>query len=178
MTDNDQKDTSTINIVTSKSMYEANYTNEGGKYKCYLPYSYYKPEEKVDIVKSPDGELSVHSVTYETDVLQYSVRYTDYPKKILKKFSQQQILMNVITAFFESMNMTVTRQDSTEKFEGYPTLMTMGQRARPEIDGYMYVYRRDFMVDNRLYQVGIIRLDHYPESSDFEQFVYSFELIK
>ena len=176
-TDKGLKDTTTVTDDTPKTLYEANYTNEAGRYKCYFPNGY-KPVEEADVVKSPDGNLTVYSVTYETDVLQFSVRYCDYPQKVMKKFSKQEIMMNVITGFFRNMDLNVTKQDSTELFDGYPSLMTMGQKNNAEVNGSMYVYRKDLMVDNRLYQVGVIRLDHYPESTDFEQFIYTFKILK
>jgi hypothetical protein len=175
--DNGNKDTEKLEENTPKTMYEANFTSEKGRFKCYFPEGY-TPEEEINQIKSEDGILNVHSFEYETDVLQYSIRYVDYPQKVLKKFTAQEIMMNVIAGFFANLDLNVTRQDSIEKFDGYPSLMTMGQKNQPEVNGYLYVYRRDIMVDERLYQVALLRLDHYPEPTDFEQFIYTFKLLK
>jgi hypothetical protein len=157
--------------------YEANFTSEEGAFKCYFPDKKF-PQEEINQVKSPDGNLNVHSYEYETDVLQFSVRWCDYPKGVLLKYSNQDILKNVIGGFFQNLDLKVIQQDSTEKFQGYPTLMTIGQSNNPEVNGSMYVYRKDFMVKKRLYQLGLIRLDHYPDSKDYEQFIYPFQIIK
>jgi hypothetical protein len=151
--------------------YKPNFISEEGKFKARFS-DYTKPKQKVDKVNNEYGTMEVYSFVYELPGISiFTVMYNDYQDAVLKKFTPQQIMNNVDSTFIERVKLDYVKKYPAATFKGNPTSRYTAQNSK------MYIFKQNILVKNRLYQLFLIRFDHYPEPTDFKQYIYSFELI-
>ncbi|MCB0401918.1 MAG: hypothetical protein KDD41_07530 [Flavobacteriales bacterium] len=132
-----------------------------------------EPTVKSEMVPTVVGNIEMTYFLYEHSVTEaYMVAYSDYPSELVKQSSVAEILAGAKKG--SSTNMGITSFDLEEDIEinGNPGLYFKGRT------GTIHAEYKLYMVENRLYQVAILRDGGYslPERSD--DFFNSFELIE
>jgi hypothetical protein len=157
--------------------YEANYTSESGMFKCYFPESFV-PEEIVKQLESEDGIIELHSFKYQTDDLLYSVKYADYPKQAMEKYSQREMMTNVTKGPIIKQGFKIAKEETDLEVDGCPSQVYMWEEYNPETTETIYVYRKDIFFLNRLYSILLMRNNGYPTDEDIDIYIETFKLTK
>jgi hypothetical protein len=154
-----------------KTTYKANFTSEAGRFKARFS-DFTKPTQKTDKVTNEYGTMEIFSFVYELPGISiFTVMYNDYPEAVLKKFSPLQIMNNVDSSFIDRIKLQQVTKYPFATLQDNPTTRLNGQTQN------FYLFKQNMMVKNRLYQLFLIRFDHYPEPNDFEEFIYTFDII-
>jgi hypothetical protein len=173
----DEQTSQNTNDPNAEPKYLANYTSEAGMFKCYFPESFI-PEEKVKQLESEDGIIEVHTIRYQTDDLLYSVKYTDYPKAAMEKYSPQEIMKNDTKGPIVENGYKIKKEETNLEFDGCPGQIFMWEEYNPETMETIYIYRKDIFFLNRFYSLVLMRKNGYPTDKDIKMYSETFTLTK
>ena len=101
----------------------------------------------------------------------YMVAYSDYPASAVKDSNTDEMLENAMGGFVGQLGITIEKQEK----------ITMGDAKGISFKGTgngVFTVMKDYLVDNRLYQIGILRSDRYPTDEEVNNFINSFKLVK
>ncbi len=144
------------------------FVSEAGNFKIKFPA---EPTKSTEKVSTAVGDINMYSFLYEErGVAAYMVAFSDYPESAIKSQDAKTMLDNAKSGFVGKLKLSITKEEAIKLGE-YEGVM-----FKANSDQY-YVYVKDYLVKNRLYQVAILRADGYPTDSDVKSFVDSFELI-
>lgn len=116
------------------------------------------------------GDIYMYSIMYESEDAAFMVAYSDYPKDKVAGADKSEMLQGAKNGFTNNLGITVD-------FEREITLSGhKGIYFKASGNDYFAVMK-DFMVANRLYQVGILKAGAYPTEKEINEFINTFELI-
>ena len=145
------------------------FSSVDGKFEINFPGT---PTENSDIIPTEVGNIEMTSFLYEKSVTEaYMVAYSDYPSEMVKQSSINDILVGARDG--SSGNLGITSFDLDEKIEidGNPGMYFKGTAKN------IYAEYKLYMVENRLYQVAILRDGSYATPKRSDEFFNSFALI-
>jgi hypothetical protein len=146
------------------------YYSEDGRFKIKFQG---EPKVNSDLIPTDVGNIEMSSFMYEKSVTEaYMVAYSDYPSEIVKNSSVDEMLQGAKDG--SSGNMGITKFDLDEKIEldGHKGLYFRGSA------GTIHAEYKIFLVENRLYQVAILRDGGYSKPERSDEFFNSFQLVK
>jgi hypothetical protein len=144
------------------------YYNYAGKFKITFPGT---PSVSDNSIETDMGTVVLYQFLYETETSAYMVGYTDYPADKMEGADVSQLLERAKKGFCESLGLTVS-DEGTAYVGSHQGIWFNGTD-----NSQYYAVMRDFLVENRLYQIGILSTDLI--SNDMKEiFLYSFEIIE
>jgi hypothetical protein len=162
---------------TSEPKYEANYTSESGMFKCYFPESFV-PEETFKQLEGEDGIIELHSFQYKTEDFYFAVKYADYPKQAMEKYTLREMMTNVTKGPIIKQGYKITKEETDLESDGCPSQVYMWEEYNPETTETIYLYRKDIFFLNRLYSLVLMRKNGYPTDEDIKIYIQTFKLTK
>jgi hypothetical protein len=172
----EQTDNNVVN-GTSEPKYEANFTSESGMFKCYFPESFV-PEETYKQLEGEDGIIELHSFQYKTEDFYFAVKYADYPKQAMEKYTPQEMMTNVTKGPIIKQGYKITKEETNLVFDGCPSQVYMWEEYNPETTTTIYIYKKDMFFLNRLYSLVLMRKNGYPTNEDIKMYIETFKLTK
>ncbi len=130
------------------------------------------PTETSNTVPTELGNLEMVMFMYEKSATEaYMVAYSDYPSEFVnEKSDAYELLEEAKNGALGNIGITATDKEEKIKINGHPGLRFSGN------NGQYYVMFDIYLVNNRLYQVAIIRDGSYPKSEVIDTFMKSFKL--
>jgi hypothetical protein len=142
-------------------------TADDGTFSIKFPS---KPEFSTEPVETEVAILdnNMYILEYSID-LAYMVAYTDYPQDHIDQYDSYELLDGAMSGFVGEIGMTIDKQDKIDikGHDGIEFVATGG--------GY-WAHMRDYLVKNRLYQIGILSTSGPVNEADAEAFFDSFKL--
>jgi hypothetical protein len=136
-----------------------------GKYQIYFPgepqYAY--PELETAVGKVIMYQFIFESVSGDA----YMVSYVDYPASVIEAANKEELLKNAAGGFINHLGLTL-RNEVKINYGNHHGLMFYAD------NGQIYTIMRDFLVNNRLFQIGILMYGEIPvevENEFFDSFV-------
>lgn len=143
--------------------------HEDGKFKINFPG---EPEISTQTQPTQAGDIEITMFMYEKSATEvYMVSYNDYPSAVMEQGgSIEDMLDGAVNGYVSTIGGSVEEQESIT-LNG-----NKGIYVKAKSDQY-YVVLKDYVVGNRLYQVGIMRDGSYPTEKAIDSFINSFELV-
>lgn len=147
---------------------EEAFTSDDGSFKINFPK---KPKKAVAPVETEAGKVDMTTYMYEEEAFAYMVAYTDYPSLIIDATEPYSLLEKGKDGFIATMALEITKENSKSDLGDVP-----GIYFEAAGNGYFSV-AQEFLVENRLYQIAILRGDRAPNEKEIKEFVKSFEFL-
>ena len=129
------------------------------------------PTKSVTPVDTDLGKVTMTSYMYEKTASEvYMVATSVYPEKKLQNSDTQTLLANAKSGFCNQLGVTSEMQKSVS-LGGYPGIFFRASGGQ----GY-YAAMADYLIDNTLIQIGILRSDRAPSEKEINDFIYSLRL--
>ena len=132
------------------------------------------PTDNVSTLPTEVGDVEMHMFMYEKSVTKaFMVAYCDYPSEMINESEGAQgLLQGAKNGALTNLGITEPEQEKIIELDSHPGLFFTGS------NGQYYVTYEVYLVNNRLYQVAILRDGSYASKEDVKGFIGSFELIK
>ncbi|MBE2246414.1 MAG: hypothetical protein IAE67_04100 [Candidatus Competibacteraceae bacterium] len=161
--------TTSDNSSTTTSENVNKFTTEEGNFKIAFPG---EPTISNEKVPTEVGDIDMHMYMYEKGYDEaYMVAFSDYPKELVDAGDKGEMLQGSKEGVVSNISAKLEDEKKIE-IDGHPGLFFKAKGPQ-----FATVYKL-FMVNNRLYQVGILRASDYPSDADTKSFLDSFELIR
>lgn len=177
-TDNkgNNENTETITNNTENSNAETNvdpdkdlFVDNAGNFKIKFPG---EPQKNTQAVETEIGNVNMITFMYEKDAGEaYMLAYSDYPEDIVAANDHNKLLQNAKGGFIGSLGITI-EEEKEIKLGDHSGIYFKGKSAD------YFVVMKDYLVKNRLYQIGVLATGSYPSDEAVENFVNSFKLIE
>jgi len=129
-----------------------------------------KPTVNLESIPYEQEDIYIFSIMYEgPDQEVYTVGYTDYPVELIEISDPQEILHGAKTVFLEAIKAEHSQEGEAE----LGTHKGLFVKANSHLHYIVYQF---FVVENRLYQIGIRKSDAYPDEHISEAFFALFML--
>lgn len=129
-----------------------------------------EPEYSMEEVETEVGILQNNMYIYEYSyTLAYMIAYSDYPKDHIEKYDADELLQNSMNGFVGEIGMEIENNEKIKikKHAGIEFVAAGG--------GY-WAHMRDYLVDNRLYQIGLLSTAEAINEADAAAYLNSFKL--
>lgn len=128
------------------------------------------PSKEVSPVETAIGTINMTTYMVEDgSSIVYMVAISDYPEEYMGLATDDDLLKSVKEGYVGNMNLNVT----TEKQVSHKG--NNGIYFEASGGGY-YTEVADYLVENRLYQIAILRTDRASTQKEIQDFIFSFEL--
>jgi len=142
-------------------------TDPYGNFQATFPI---EPAYSYQDIATAVGNVRMYLFVYETNDVAYMVSYVDYPADMVANADKDVLLKGALNGYLNSLNLKLSSEMKIN-YENHPGLMFYGD------DGQKYTVLRDYMVNNRLYQLAILQMGKI-DVRDENDFFDSFVLIK
>ena len=105
----------------------------------------------------------------EEPTFAYMVAYSTYPSGHITTTNTSTMLENAMGGFMNNLQMTLVDKENIS-LQDYQGVIFKASSS------IYYAVVADYLVQNTLFQIGIMRSDRYPTQSEIDKFIYSFEL--
>lgn len=154
---------------TSVKSNDINYFNDDPNFK--INYFGIIPSKTETPVETAVGTINMTSYMYEkTNEEVYMVAISAFPKEYMNTANSDELLESSKGGFCKNLNLTVTKS-KTISINSYS-----GIYFEAEQKGNYYSAVSDYLVDNVLYQIAILRTDRMPTQKEINDFIFSFSL--
>ena len=145
------------------------YESEDGRFKVNFLGA--TPEISTESVPTELGDIEITMFLYEKSLTEaYIIGYNDYPSAIVEAGSTADMLAGGKEGVINSMGVTHLDLEEEVSIDGHSGLHFKG------VAGTMHVEYQMYLVENRLYQIGVIRDGSYVTQDRVDTFFGTFEL--
>jgi hypothetical protein len=145
------------------------YESEDGRFKVNFLGG--TPEITTQSVPTELGDIEITMFLYEKSITEaYIIGYNDYPSAIVEAGSTADMLAGGKEGVINSMGVTQLDLEEEVSIDGHSGLHFKGVAKTMHIEYQMY------LVENRLYQIGVIRDGSYVTQDKVDTFFGTFEL--
>ncbi len=138
-----------------------------GKFTISFPG---KPEFSTESVASDEGILENNMYMYEySQEIVYMLAYTEYEIKHIFGYDPYELLDNAMNGFVEEVGILVQKKEKIKTGE-HPGIEFIASGTE------YHAHICDYLVENRLYQIGILSSAGQIEPADADAFFSSFKL--
>lgn len=163
-----QEDLENVDVDDALDAEGSAFTSDAGKFTINFPGT---PTEETQSVPTEVGNIEMVTFMYEKSATEvYMVAYSDYPSALIELSNAKDLLGGAKDGALGTYGATVsTEKDIT--IDGNP-----GMFFKANSDSY-YVTYEIYLVDNRLYQIVILKDGAYASESDYNKFTKTFKLL-
>lgn len=131
------------------------------------------PVEKKQLVETPLGEIPMTTYLFEaSEDLVYLTALSDFPKDSLRKFKPDSLLRKTMVGIQKTLGVEALDLVVPLKKDNYPGLSFRGKSKD------LWVVYELYLLDSRLYQIGMLSGNGYPLDTKIETYFRSFELLE
>jgi hypothetical protein len=126
-----------------------------------------EPKYAFQDIDTDMGNVRMYQFIFETSDAAYMVSYVDYPAAKIAGQDKEALLKRAAGGFINALKLT-SKSEVFINYESYRGIMFLAD------DGEKFTSMRDFLVENRLYQLGIFKygeIDAREENEFFDSFV-------
>jgi len=164
---NKQDSSSKANVAETTIELTYEVTADDGAFSIKFPA---EPEFSIEPTETEVGTLFNKMYIYEYNVeLSFMMAFCDYPQEYINQYEPYGMLKGAMEGFVEAIGMTIDQQEKID-IKGHEGIDFMASGG-----GY-WGHMRDFLVENRLYQFGILSTSGPMNEVDTEAFLDSFKL--
>lgn len=148
---------------------DKNYFNDDPNFK--INYFGITPSKTETPVETAVGTINMTSYMYEKSTEEvYMVAISAFPNEYMKSSNRDELLESTKGGYCNNLNLTVTKSNkiSINSYQGI--------YFEAEQKGNYYSAVSDYLVDNVLYQIAILRTDRMPTQKEINEFIFSFSL--
>ncbi len=146
------------------------YKSEDGNFSIMFPGT---PEQSFEQVPTEVGDIGMTTLMYEESVTKvYMVAYADYPSELVEASDPDVLIQAAKDGALSSQQMNNLDEETDISINGYTGLYFKAN------NGQYYISYKIYLVNNRLYQIGILRDGSYATLEDEAAFLDSFTLLK
>lgn len=146
---------------------EGKFTSKKGKFKIQFPG---EPVESKETVDTDAGKIDMVTYMYEQGTSKvFMVAYSDYPADMISSNDSKDLLKGAKEGFTGNLQLTI---DFEEFFmiDGFQGLYFKASNSS------YYTAVKQILVNNRLFQVGILSAEGEVSVNDIQDFLETFEL--
>ena len=145
------------------------YESEDGRFKVNFLGA--TPEVSQEVIPTELGNIEITMFLYEKSMTEaYIIGYNDYPSAIVEAGSTAEMLAGGKEGVVNSMGVTQFDLEEEVSLDGHSGLHFKG------IAGTLHIEYQMYLVDNRLYQIGVVRDGSYVTPDRVDTFFGTFEL--
>ena len=145
------------------------YESEDGRFKVNFLGA--TPEVSQEVIPTELGNIEITMFLYEKSMTEaYIIGYNDYPSAIVEAGSTAEMLAGGKEGVVNSMGVTQFDLEEEVSLDGHSGLHFKG------IAGTLHIEYQMYLVDNRLYQIGVVRDGSYVTPDRADTFFGTFEL--
>jgi len=155
-----------ISILAQGNHYFKNNTLTDPYGKFQLSFSN-EPKYSFQDIETAVGPVRMYMFMMETQDAAFMVSYVDYPADMVAKANKDDMLKGALNGYINHLKLTL-RSENKINYGQHPGLLFYAD------NGEMYTVLRDFLVNNRLYQLGILKMSEISvqvENEFFDSFV-------
>jgi hypothetical protein len=144
------------------------FTSKDGHFTINFPG---EPTHSEQSVATEVGDILMETYMYqksETEI--FMVAYSDYPSIYVSESNAEELLAGGKTGAMESLGIVATETDEDVELNGHPGNYFTAN------NGQYYVCYEMYLVNNRLYQIAILRDGSSPTQEDVDGFTKTFNL--
>jgi hypothetical protein len=145
------------------------YESEDGRFKVNFLGG--TPDVSTQAIPTELGEIEITMFLYEKSITEaYIIGYNDYPSAIVEAGSAEDMLAGGKEGVVNSMGVTQFDLEEEVSLDGNSGLHFKG------VAGSLHIEYQMYLVENRLYQIGIVRDGSYATQDRVDTFLGTFEL--
>jgi|TARA_B110000438_G_C15747004_1_gene621195 hypothetical protein len=145
------------------------YESEDGRFKVNFLGG--TPDVSTQAIPTELGEIEITMFLYEKSITEaYIIGYNDYPSAIVEAGSTEDMLAGGKEGVVNSMGVTQFDLEEEVSLDGNSGLHFKG------VAGSLHIEYQMYLVENRLYQIGIVRDGSYATQDRVDTFLGTFEL--
>ena len=145
------------------------YESEDGRFKVNFLGG--TPDVSTQAIPTELGDIEITMFLYEKSITEaYIIGYNDYPSAIVEAGSTADMLAGGKEGVVNSMGITQFDLEKEVSLNGYSGLHFKG------VAGSLHIEYQMYLVENRLYQIGIVRDGSYTTQDRVDTFLGTFEL--
>ena len=158
-----------MEVLVDEVVADNKFYSEDGNFKVNFSGT---PEMTKEDIDSEFGNIEMFMFVYEKSITEAEmIAYSDYPSALVKQSSTDQMLQNAKGGSVNSLDAVISEEKNLE-FNGYKAIQFRADNAQ------FYVDYLIFLVNNRLFQIAIMRDGSYATKENADKFFNSFELVK
>jgi len=150
----------------SKTSSTSNYFNDDPFFRINFKS---QPTKTANDIETAVGTVKMVTYMVEEPTVAYMIAYSTYPSNHITANNTQTMLDNAVGGFIGNLQMTLIDQKEIS-LQG-----NKGVLFKASSDLY-YAIVADYLVNNTLFQIGIMRSDGFPTQNEVNDFIYTFEL--
>ena len=145
------------------------YESEDGRFKVNFLGG--TPDVSTQAISTELGDIEITMFLYEKSITEaYIIGYNDYPSAIVEAGSTEDMLAGGKEGVVNSMGVTQFDLEEEVSLDGNSGLHFKG------VAGSLHIEYQMYLVENRLYQIGIVRDGSYATQDRVDTFLGTFEL--
>lgn len=158
-----------IFLITTAILLSANnfaqYLLKEEQFSVSFPF---EPTREVqDIETEGAGTVQMITYIYEDEYTAWMLAYSEYPEDFIK---ENGMIENAKNGFVQSLSLEIVNEWDVS-LDVYHGVYFQAENEES------YCVVKDYIVNNRLYQIGILQKDDYPSPEVIDQFINSFNLV-
>jgi len=156
-------------IITEEVISSDLYESEDGRFK--INFLGGTPDVSSQAIPTELGDIEITMFLYEKSITEaYVLGYNDYPSAIVEAGSTIEMLEGGKDGVVNSMGITQFDLEEEVSLDGHSGLHFKG------VAGTLHIEYQMYLVNNRLYQIGIVRDGSYATQDRVDAFLGTFEL--
>lgn len=153
-------------VVETSGSYD--FTSEDGHFTITFPG---EPSDTAQSVPTEVGDIEMVQYMYQKSVTEvFMVAYSDYPSSMVNESNAEDLLAGGKTGALNSLGIVSTDTDESIEIDGHPGNYFTAN------NGQFFVAYEMYLVNNRLYQIAILRDGSYPSQAEVDAFTKTFAL--
>jgi len=145
------------------------YESEDGRFKVNFLGA--APELSQEVIPTELGDIEITMFLYEKSMKEaYIIGYNDYPSAIVEAGSAEDMLAGGKDGVINSIGVTQFDLEEEVSLDGHSGLHFKG------VAGTLHIEYQMYLVENRLYQIGVVRDGSYVTQDRADTFFGTFEL--
>lgn len=158
-----------LEAFVDETVVDNKFYSEDGNFKANFSGT---PEITKEDVPSDYGNIEMFMFLYEKSITEAEmIAYSDYPSAIVEISSTDQMLQDAKGGSVNSLGAVISEEKKLT-FNGHKAIQFRADNSQ------FYVDYLIFLVNNRLYQVAIMRDGSYATKENVDKFFNSFELVE
>lgn len=158
-----------LDVIEEEVLSSEIYESEDGRFK--INFLGATPDVSTQSIPTELGEIEITMFLYEKSITEaYVLGYNDYPSAIVEAGSTDDMLAGGKDGVVNSMGITQFDLEEEVSLDGHSGLHFKG------VAGSLHIEYQMYLVDNRLYQIGIVRDGSYATQDRVDTFLGTFEL--
>lgn len=163
-----QKELETLDNTEDIAVNTDIYESKDGNFRINFPVA---PKVESQTIPTEVGNMEMITYLYEKSITEaFMVAISDYPTAMIEAGDVNSLLEGAKNGFLGELGLSIVEENNISLGNN------PGMYFKASNETYFVVFK-DYLVKNRLYQIGIMRDGSFPSDEAINSFINSFELI-